>query len=216
MSTPTTQEIEAVAKRTADILNKRGLTCCLMGSAASALWGATRTPNDIDMVVMCSDMYSQEDVKRMIVADDATYYLVASTNWRNSYKILWTRIPDRRGVTCKVDILVPPTLTIPTIAPLHIVWVRDVPIMPLFTLILMKLKGWEDHRVATFRRPDLRAKQHVDVEDIKELLDIAAKRGEKGEDESWLTYGFLSAGKVRVRMFSRMFMLSEQFAAIGL
>ncbi|KAI0061093.1 hypothetical protein BV25DRAFT_1826943 [Artomyces pyxidatus] len=203
VTTLSSGDVEAVAKRTSDILQKRGLNCCLMGSAASALWGTTRTPNDIDMVVMTC-VYSQERLKEFIIAADSTYYLVASTNWRNSYKVLWHRVQGRPGVVCKVDILVPPTLMIPMIPSNHIVWVRDVPIMPLLSLLLLKLKGWEDHRTATSRRPDLIAKQHVDVKDIAELLAIAAQRGVRRTDDQWLCLSFRSTSKRRIRTFVQM------------
>ncbi|THH17233.1 hypothetical protein EW146_g3536 [Bondarzewia mesenterica] len=208
---PSQEDIKAVEKRTINILKEHGLTCCLMGSAASAFYGASRTPNlvilllhsqDIDVVIMTTT-HTQEEIKRLIVAHDSSYSLVPANNWRNSYKVLWHG--SLGGTRCKVDILVPPTLNIPLLSESHIALESDVPVMPLFELVLLKLQGWQDHRFASRHRPDLLAKQHVDVKDINELLVMAANRNVRREDGRWLSPGFIGSSEMRVRTYVRRF-----------
>ncbi|KAI0321531.1 hypothetical protein OF83DRAFT_1051126 [Amylostereum chailletii] len=198
----TAEEVESVSRRTVAILQDKGLTCCLMGSAATSLYGAIRTPNDVDVVVMPA--YSQEEVKRILVNADSNFYLVASTNRRATYKVLWCRVPGNFQ-DCKVDILVPPTLDIPIVAVNRIPIVRGIPVMPLFPLLLLKLRGWEDHKDAPWRRTDMKAKQHVDVKDINELLGIVLRKGVTDEDRGWLPRQFLNEGKRRAQAYALAF-----------
>lgn len=198
--TPSDADVREVAKQTVAILRGYGLSCCFVGSVASVLWGASRTPNDVDVVVM-STAYEQEELKRRIVARDSTYYLVPSKNWRNTYKVLWKRIPGRLSISCKVDILVPPVMNIPFVDASRIVWSSKIPIMPLFAHLLLKLQAWQDHRDATFRRPDLRAKRYVDVKDIGELLVIAVRENVTLNGERWLPKTFLGAAERRVMLY---------------
>lgn len=81
---------------------------------------------------------------------------------------------------------------------------ENLPVMPLFPLLLMKLKGWDDHRHS--RRRDFLKKQHVDVKDIRELLDIAlSKRNIRLYRSRWLPRAFLNAGQSRVYDFIAKF-----------
>lgn len=43
--TPSDADVREVAKQTVAILRGYGLSCCFVGSVASVLWGASRTPN---------------------------------------------------------------------------------------------------------------------------------------------------------------------------
>ena len=148
-----------------------------------------------------STAYDQERIKQLIIAADSTYYLVPSKNWRNTYKVLWKRIPGRLSISCKVDILVPPVMNIPFVDASRIVWSSKIPIMPLFAHLLLKLQAWQDHRDATFRRPDLRAKRYVDVKDIGELLVIAVRENVTLNGERWLPKTFLGAAERRVMLY---------------
>jgi len=76
----------------------------------------------------------------------------------------------------------------------------SIPVMPFIPVLLLKLQGWDDHRMS--RRMDLQAKQHVDVGDIHELLRTAARdRKIHLRNESWLPMSFLAAGEWRVANF---------------
>jgi hypothetical protein len=87
--------------------------------------------------------------------------------------VLYCRLPgwwtENRCV--KNDILVPPALGIPRIFSSNVIVINDIPVMPLFDLLVMKLQGWQDHDNS--RRPDFRAKVGADVTDIRALLNRA-------------------------------------------
>jgi hypothetical protein len=94
-------------------------------------------------------------------------------------------------------------MDIPTVPRQHLVKssIRGniIPIMPFITVLLLKLQAWADHRLS--RRPDLRAKQHMDVADINQLLRIAVTKEMHVLNESWLPESFVAAGKRRVLLF---------------
>jgi hypothetical protein len=81
----------------------------------------------------------------------------------------------------KVDILVPPTLGLPEVCSDDIITINDIPVMPLFDLLVMKLQGWNDHRNSS--RADFRAKVSADVEDVYALLETAEEEDLSYDDE---------------------------------
>jgi len=220
---PTKAEIEKAAHAAVTGLKTCGFASCLVGSVACMAYGMTRTPNDVDIVVLDST-FTQEDIKRRLVAVDPMFFLVPSTNPRATYKVLWYNL---RAVSfypfhaCKVDILIPGVLNIPTIPDQfvnHIQFLGHglVPVAPFVTMLLLKLQGWRDHRDS--HRTDLRLKQHVDVLDINELLQIAV-RDKKiiVGNEAWLPPSFVGAGRLRVSDFIRAFPTSRAYwSRIGL
>ena len=148
-----------------------------------------------------------EEIKKRLVSADPLFFLVPSTNPRNTYKVLWYNLRATSSYlpplhACKVDILVPGILNIPSMPKRYVVYapITDIPVMPFITVLLLKLQGWADHRVSY--RMDLRSKQHVDVRDIYELLRISARNKEMHlRNESWLPESFVTAGKRRVAEF---------------
>ncbi|KAA1475257.1 hypothetical protein DENSPDRAFT_783159 [Dentipellis sp. KUC8613] len=199
--TPSKAEVAAVAKRVVKILVGQGLTCYLVGGVASMLWGTSRTPNDVDIVISTT-MYTAEEIKRLVARADPRFLLVPSKNPRNTYKVTWfrkARSSDGSILRCKVDFLVPPTLNVPSLTDDHIVQKSALPVSPLLPLLLLKLQAWEDHRWA--RYADLQEKQHTDVADITELLDIAVREGVRVADAPWLSSLFLSAARRRVQSY---------------
>jgi hypothetical protein len=74
------------------------------------------------------------------------------------------------GRRVKVDILIPlkARLWIPKVLSEDIYLINNIPVMPLFDLLVMKMQGWRDHR--TSRRSDFRAKVGADVTDVCALL----------------------------------------------
>ena len=115
--------------------------------------------------------------------------------------MLFAKLAPRghRKRSCKVDVLVPGILNIPFVPTQHIVSLEDLPVMPLIALLLLKLQGWEDHRLSG--RSDMQQKQYVDVRDIQQLLQIAAQRGETVSDMTWLPHDFVDAGQKRLNRF---------------
>lgn len=112
--------------------------------------------------------------------------------------MLFCRLPGfrrwRRRV--KVDILTPltPSLWIPRVLSEDTRFIQNIPVMPLFDLLVMKMQGWRDHRAS--RRSDFRVKVRADVTDIRALL--ARARWEKisyGKEYHHHTRGFMARAR---------------------
>jgi len=208
MARLTMQDIRKTARRTAEALAVYNLKSCLFGSAACAMYGMDyRVPGDIDMIVL-SDNLDTDEIKQMIVSADDRFYLEDSANPANTYKILHYALPGPARLTCKVDILVPGDLNIPNIPHRRIQYFPDphttaIPVIPFLALLILKLQGWTDHRDSP--RRDFREKQHVDVDDIHELLAIAEEDGEELRNERWMPKRFVGQARSRVLEFVDQF-----------
>lgn len=155
-----------------------------------------------------------EEIKQGIVSQNAKFFLVRSSRRGATYQILHYRLftpyhsdEDR---TCKVDILLPKSdLDIPKIPLGRIVYTRipGVPVMPLLAVLLLKLQGWTDHRESP--RRDFQAKQYVDVEDIKEMLEIAVQDDIELRTEKWMPQWFLRLARPRIEEFVENFPETE-------
>ncbi|KAA1475260.1 hypothetical protein DENSPDRAFT_783265 [Dentipellis sp. KUC8613] len=208
--TPTKADVTAVAKRAVEILKNAHLPCYLFGSMAAMLWGNSRAPNDVDLVVLTT-VYGAETVKRLIVNSDARYQLVPSKNPRKTYKVLWYKDGT---FSCKVDILIPPTLNTPSLTESRIVWKEELPVCPLLPLLLLKLQGWHDNSSA--RWSNLRAKSRVDAADVTELLAAAVRGDMKIADVQWLDPAFVQTSRMRARSFAGSYPASrDTWAALG-
>jgi hypothetical protein len=147
------------------------------------------------------ESWSVEDLKDLIVRSDERFYV---TQTRNPWTILWYSLhPLRSGRRCKVDILVPGLLDIPQMPLSRITYTTvmpNVPTMPLLAVILLKLKGWDDHRHED--NQDKYEKQFVDVEDIDELLEIAIEEHDCHlKTEKWMPGWFKDNARSRVKDF---------------
>jgi len=78
-----------------------------------------------------------------------------------------TRIPRR--ISSKVDILLPGVMNLPALPTSMITQRSSLPLVPFPVLLLQKLQGWADHRVATEAR--YRAKINVDAGDLEWCLN---------------------------------------------
>jgi len=163
-----------------------------------------RVPNDVDIVVL-TESYGQEQIKALLVAQDPKFFLVRSRNRQAKYQILYYRLSSRGF--CKVDILLPGVMDIPSVPLSRITYahVPDIPVMPLLAVLLLKLQGWTDHRDS--ERDDFQEKQYIDVDDIKEVLVILRRIYPKETlaSESWMPALFVSAAKWRVDEFVEAF-----------
>ncbi|KAI0347956.1 hypothetical protein BDW22DRAFT_36981 [Trametopsis cervina] len=217
-SSPTKQEVRTVSRKAIDAFAHYGLKCVLVGGVACALYGNSRTPTDVDLVILTS-VYDPERLKELLVQRDSTFYLRPARTFGATYKVLWARLVPyayQPYNSCKVDILVPGIMNIPDVPTKHILSIDDYPVMPMIPLLLLKLQAWEDHRNAV--KDYLRDKQWQDVRDINEMLDIAARRGDKIKDVSdWVPQDFIAAATPRVSKFLEQVYLSqpELWKAIG-
>ncbi|KAK0204352.1 hypothetical protein DFS33DRAFT_881778 [Desarmillaria ectypa] len=200
-------EVLETTRETIKVLSTLGFKCCLVGSVACSCYGMSRSPNDIDMVVLgCS--LTQETLKRRVVATNPSFYLIAAKDPFATYKVLWYRLPGYRR-SCKVDLLFPGVMNIPPVPPDSIVRRQHVydhetlPLMPFIPLLLLKLQAWMDHGESA--KSYMKAKQPTDVADITELLNIYVTSGNLGELGSWIPESFLKAGRSRRRVFVRLY-----------
>lgn len=139
---------------------------------------------DIDIVVS-DENWDPEFIKQAIVRADDRYYLLKSRKRGATYQILYCRLPgwatdNTRRV--KVDILVPPDLNLPMISAYEVDFINNIPVMPLFDLLVMKTQGWADHLVSN--RIDQREKHGNDVSDIFALLECAEQENVSYVDEA--------------------------------
>ncbi|RPD60544.1 hypothetical protein L226DRAFT_533867 [Lentinus tigrinus ALCF2SS1-7] len=212
MRPPTFDEIRDVAEQAVNIFRNHGLDSCLFGSAACSLFGVSRTPNDVDLVVLTKN-YDQEELKQLLVDSSGDFYLVPSRNPSATYSVLWCRLPGRgggrgRSRKCKVDILVPGVLNIPNVPWRRVKMIDGLPAMPLIPLLLLKLQGWSDHRDS--HRADMQEKQYVDAEDILELLEIAVGRDQEVRQGnlSWMPRRLIWDSEARVEEFKEEYPIS--------
>ncbi|KAF9473891.1 hypothetical protein BDN70DRAFT_816597 [Pholiota conissans] len=212
------------AQSVTEICSEHGLPCAVFGSLAARLYGNSRCPNDVDMLVS-EDLNASsispprkyprtaEDIKDLIVRSDSYhFYLKASRKPFADYRILWYR-QYYRGPECKVDIVVPGTMHLPHL-PRH----RSpdetteyfIPVVPFSLLLTHKLQAWVDHRVAQ----DLyhRQKQHKDAQDVRILLTIAQALVKwtacihcVWNDEELFSKEFQILTNLRVRIYCRAF-----------
>jgi len=200
---PTLDEIRAVTRKTIAVLTANQFTCCLFGSVGCLLYGNSRTPNDIDVIVMTTT-YTTEHLKALLGRTPG-FYLRPSGKPGETYKILYYRLQpnflySRRS--CKVDILIPGIMNIPLLPSERIVWKETLPVLPLLVLLLLKLQGWSDHRAST--RSDMQQKQYVDIRDINQLVVVAARSGEHLSRVPWLPDAFLAQGYEHLALYLRI------------
>ncbi|KZT63091.1 hypothetical protein DAEQUDRAFT_238435 [Daedalea quercina L-15889] len=212
---PTYSEICTVSREAVSIYTAHGYSCCLFGSTACALYGTTRQPNDVDIVVFV-DEANTERLKRLLTEANPLFYLVDAKDPAATYKVLWYKLPRITGEAerrCKVDILIPGPVTnlnIPLV-PLAYIQTRDgIPVLPVLPLLLLKLQGWDDHRNHSEGR--MRAKQGLDVRDVRELLAIVRRAGIQLRSDSlkWLPYEHIRKAQDRVFEYTMHFPKTEQ------
>ncbi|KAF8901114.1 hypothetical protein CPB85DRAFT_1177719, partial [Mucidula mucida] len=170
---------------------------CLFGSAACSLYGLKhRVPRDVDLVVFNTNM-GQDELKRTIHSADTRFLLVSSKNSENMYKILWYTLSSSPPRHCKIDVLIPGLLDIPSVPSEHVVLrafkTFRLPVMPLFPLLLLKLCGWEDHRNTAPR------KIINDRKDIDEVLAMAV--AQQARAAAWLPEAFVATARARAREY---------------
>lgn len=167
------------------------------------------------------DDFDVEDIKESVVATDDDFYLVPARNPMETYKVLWYRLPRRNDVQmhCKVDILLPgpSTLSIPRLHAdeIHYTIRSRTPLIPLLTLLLLKLRGWSDHR--SDHRQRMQDKVPQDEDDLDEMLSLAKNKNARMEDEEGLWEDwFVEEAREWVAEYTEEFPYSEcDWAELG-
>lgn len=125
------------------------------------------------------------------------------------YKVLYFNLHRGWGLKCKVDILTSgrdAPLHIPKIPPQHIVYPNGygVPVVPLLVVLILKVQGWRDHSKSRLRR--FRDKIPQDIEDIRQLLDMAVDAGDRlSELRGWSPQWFLNRAENLVKRYTNNF-----------
>lgn len=214
----TSKDIVAVATRVIDIIEAHGLPCYLFGSTACLLHGSMRTPNvcsysqsgprsynrlvyqDVDIVVN-TEAYDPNTLKSMVADGDPAVFELhvahAQEDGGTPRHILWG-VLDRKQ-RCKIDILVPGFLDIPSIPVSSVVTLHNLPVMPLLPLLLMKLRGWDKHLNSP--RQDHQKKQYVDAWDVYQLLRLAVSQGVNAADTQNLPEDVEGVAQIRSANF---------------
>ncbi|KAK0209836.1 hypothetical protein IW262DRAFT_1415562 [Armillaria fumosa] len=169
------------------LLQNPGYSCAIFGSAACYLYGNTRHPNDIDILVSSSE--NAELIKLYLVNQDPIhFYLKKARKPEATYQVLRYKrrlTIERRRVyrDIKVDILTPGgDMMLPFLSSRLAVVKNGLPLVPLEVLLLHKLQGWHNHIKARERYK--REKQTADVADIRCILKIVL-RSLTGNERSW-------------------------------
>jgi hypothetical protein len=174
---------------------------------------------DVDIIVLnWPEPTNIERLKARITSRNNRFFV---THTRNPWTILWYGLSPtspRSVHRCKVDVLVPGLLDIPQIPLGRIVHTTDVPgvrMMPLLVVILLKLRGWNDHRNDKYL--DKRQKALVDVRDIDQLLNIAVGKRCWLGDEEWVPGELREKAAVWLRSYVLMYPgTKERWEKIGL
>jgi len=214
------EELCGVAKKAISVFESSKISCCLAGDTACTLYGISRHPVELDIVVL-TDAYPRENLERILTEADTDFYLVSPKDPRITYKLLCCKLSRRPGEHkrgCKVNIVIPRTLNIPNIPPDSIEHIKGLPVMPLRLLLFLKLQSWADRR-DTLHHVYISSKQHNDdVKDISDLLVMVRSRGESVSREGlqWLPLTTVDAAMGRITEYVQKFPNSEtNWRAVG-
>ncbi|EAU92225.1 hypothetical protein CC1G_10111 [Coprinopsis cinerea okayama7 len=174
------QLVLEAAQRVVQVLTSHNLPCAVFGSLASRLYGASRCPKDVDLLVSQPASSSSEDSQQLLTpqqlktlildTDPQHFFLTLPRDPTAPYRILHYR-KWYMGPECKVDILVPGIMHLPSIPPSYTTLVEGVPLVPFELLLLHKLQGWDDHR-RMVDEPHKMRKQYQDAADVRRLMGM--------------------------------------------
>lgn len=172
-----TQVRRLAAQTAVRVLYQLGFSCAIFGSFACKLYGNSRIPNDVDILVLPppESSHTQEDIKEALVSADPDHFILKEPrDPAASYRVLYfclsasASASTARSSSSKVDILLPDVMHLPALPTSLIEWKGELPVVPLSVLILQKLQGWDDHRNAVEER--YKKKVPADVKDVVWLI----------------------------------------------
>lgn len=188
---------------------------CFVGGVACALYGNSRQPHDLDILVL-NTHHDQEHIKRRLTNADSSFFLVPSKKVGATYKVLWYKKQQTAyeylsygsyGMTpstfdaIKVDILLPGVMDIPSFPASDIQRSnsRYLPAAPLALVLLLKLQAWSQHRAAL--QSYYYREQYKDSMDLDALVPIAAQKGIKPPTDTSLPQSFRTMAEKRVKEY---------------
>ncbi|KAJ6541673.1 hypothetical protein B0H19DRAFT_958858 [Mycena capillaripes] len=173
------------AETAISIFRQHNLPTAIFGSLACKLYGNSRCPKDADILVFppANDIDAEVLKRLLVAASPRHFYLKNARDPAATYRILWFRQPSTNRRETKVDILVPGPMSLPNIPLARIRWISSLPLAPFSFILLHKLKGWADHRVAPegFKRQ----RQSTDAADVRRLLEIVTEMRVLQDTPSW-------------------------------
>ncbi|KAF9483274.1 hypothetical protein BDN70DRAFT_800099 [Pholiota conissans] len=210
-----------IAKAVVDILHVTGVECALFGSLACYLYGNTRSPNDIDLVASSClhERMDAERLKRVVVDRDPEHFcLGAPKDPSATYRILYFVVDQVLAPAntfhknrCKIDILVPGLLHLPSLTGKNVRWRGELPVVPFSVLLLQKLQGWDDH--LHMKEPYKFIKHKTDAEDIRALLAlehvVSLRFAQPWEDRALFSPEFMALSRWRIADFCREYPETE-------
>ena len=151
--------------------------------------------------------YSAPELKNLILRTNSrNFYLKMPRDPEADYRILWYR-ESYLGPECKVDILVPGIMHLPSMPSKRAIWIDGIPLVPFSLLLLHKLQGWDDHRLAEEAHKN--RKQQQDAADVRKLMALAALREDlkstPWDDPELFSDEFMELSRQRVKEYCRAF-----------
>ncbi|KAH0578364.1 hypothetical protein H2248_003978 [Termitomyces sp. 'cryptogamus'] len=174
-----TQMVIMAAQDSIRLLYKCGWRSAIFGGLACFLYGNSRSPNDVDLLVLLrpgSTITAEELKRNLVVLDPYHFFTTPSKDPQAAYCILWYRLTNAPAQTaqtaCKIDLLLPGTLNLPNFPPSLIHWDEGLPLVPFSLLLVQKLQAWDDHRRS--RNPIKWQRQRTDMEDLDGLTCLSS------------------------------------------
>ena len=168
-----------------------------------------------DLDILCLDSpWDEEELKRTVVRTNPSFYLVPSKTPGATYKVLWYR--DQFANRCKVDLLFPGTMNIPSISSSVIEHPEPgYPCAPFPLVFLLKLQAWVQHRDSEVLR--FRLKATTDASDLKRMLPIAISKAFSIRHRvAYLPSPFVAPAPLRVERFVREWPeIVREWSALG-
>lgn len=135
---------------------------------------------DIDLLALppTGIHITAEWLKRAIVRlDSENFFLELPKDPKATFRILYFIVDDKLAPAntfhknkCKIDILFPNTLHLPSLPKNEIKWQHGLPVIPFSLLLLQKIQGWDDHRkMSEYYKYE---KQFTDASDVQNLLKL--------------------------------------------
>ncbi len=185
---------------------------------------------DVDILVFPPSQVPREQIKQAIEnSSRKSFRLERSANPDAAYKVLYYRFGSMKrprgffpGNKCKIDILIPGILHLPTIPRSQITRLDGLPVVPFSLLVLQKLQAWDDHLQLRWKDPKRYAKAAIDARDLQNLLSLdkhvaPLKVSRPWDDPVLFSQEFQDLSKRRVRDFCNHFPeFQNDFESLGL
>ncbi|KAG6816468.1 hypothetical protein H0H87_005828 [Tephrocybe sp. NHM501043] len=215
------------AEATVAALRDLGYACAIFGSMACRLYGSSRLPNDVDVLVLGPGAdQTQESIKDMLVAHSPDrFFLQSARDPAAQYRVLHYRPSSDPASSqkdiIKIDILLPGVMNLPPLAPSSVVMRSGLPVVPYPVLLLQKLQAWDDHRLSEEER--YRKKVPIDAKDLLWLLTssdvelVPADAKNAWSDRSLFSEAFEKLSRERIKaLCAAIPTFREKWAKLGL